>query len=627
MDHARAGAGTLETSPLVDNPLALLVARHGFVVLDGGLATQLEAQGNDLADPLWSARVHVENPGEITRAHLAFYRAGAAIATTASYQATFEGFAARGIDHAAAISLMRRSVALAAEAREAWRAERSAHDTGPLLAAASIGPDGAARADGAEYRGRYGRSVGELRDFHCERLEVLVATEADLLACETIPELEEGVALVELVEETPGARGWLSFSCADGARLRSGAPVEEAFALAEQSSRVLAIGVNCTAPQHVDELLERARSTTSKPLIVYPNSGERWDAVTRRWIDENGPTADRAGAWTRDGHAGSRGQVPDPDRDGRDDGGVRGAAQPRVRGDARPGRRGASPLGTGTDHRGVRRRPAGGDGWCHHVPPERARRGGCGGRRDSGRRQPIPPATRDPPLDDAPPAGRRPRARRAAGDPVGLGGRHLPAFRVRPRHAQRQLRDRARPGRVRAPGSRHGDRPPRGPRAGAGHLPRTLRPGPGRDARDGGAQRGMVALGDAPRHRPGARGKWHEVPGRLRGRRGRGRDGHLPRQARLGRARPEGPARRDRGHREHAAGDARPVELAPGGGPGHAGQRRPRARAASAPAAARGAAPAGVHGRRRALASRRGRPGRARGTDLRARRRARARDP
>ncbi len=303
MDHARAGAGTLETSPLADNPLASLVARHGVVVLDGGLATQLEAQGNDLADPLWSARVLVENPGEITRAHLAFYRAGAAIATTASYQATFDGFAARGIDHAAAISLMRRSVALAAAAREAWRAERSAHDTGALLVAASIGPYGASRADGTEYRGRYGRSVGELRDFHRERLEVLVATEADLLACETIPELEEGVALVELLEETPGARGWLSFSCADGARLRSGAAVEEAFALAEQSSRVLAIGVNCTAPQHVDELLERARSTTSKPLIVYPNSGERWDAVARRWIDENGPTVDGPAAqrWIRAG--------------------------------------------------------------------------------------------------------------------------------------------------------------------------------------------------------------------------------------------------------------------------------------------------------------------------------------
>ena len=296
MDHTRAGEGPPETGPSADDPLAPLLARHGAVVLDGGLATQLEAQGNSLADPLWSARLLLENPGEIVRAHLAFYRAGAAIATTASYQATFEGFAARGIDHAAAIGLLQRSVALASEARAAWRAQRAPDDVGRLFVAASIGPYGAFLANGAEFTGRYGRSVAELRAFHRERLEVLVATEADLLACETIPEIEEGLALVELLETTPGARGWLSFSCANGARLRSGAAVEEAFALAERSSRVLAVGVNCTAPEHVDELLARARSATSKPLIVYPNSGEGWDAVTRRWIGAGGPTVDGTAA-------------------------------------------------------------------------------------------------------------------------------------------------------------------------------------------------------------------------------------------------------------------------------------------------------------------------------------------
>lgn len=303
MDRARTGAGRPETGPSADDPLAPLVALHGVLVLDGGLATQLEAQGNSLADPLWSARLLVENPGEILRAHLAFYRAGASIATTASYQATFEGFAARGIDHAVAIGLLRRSVALASEARAAWRAERAPDDTGPLLVAASVGPYGAFLANGAEYAGRYGRSVSELRAFHRERLQVLVATEADMLACETIPEIEEGIALVELLEETPGARGWLSFSCADGARLRSGAAVEEAFALAERSARVLAVGVNCTAPQYVDELLVRARSVTSKPLIVYPNSGEGWDAVAKRWIDVGGPTVDGDAArrWIAEG--------------------------------------------------------------------------------------------------------------------------------------------------------------------------------------------------------------------------------------------------------------------------------------------------------------------------------------
>ncbi len=301
MDPVATAAGA--RSAARGDPLTLLLHDQGVVVLDGGLATQLEAQGNSLEDPLWSARLLLEDPTEIMRAHLAFYRAGAAVATTVSYQATFEGFASRGIDHAGAVGLLRRSVELASEARAARQAELPADDDGRLLVAASIGPYGAMLANGGEYRGRYGRSVAELRAFHRERLEVLAATDADVLACETIPELEEGIALVELLAEAPGAQGWLSFSCADGARLRSGAPVEEAFALAEQSPRVLAIGVNCTAPQHVDELLARARNVTSRPLIVYPNSGEGWDAATKHWIDVGGPTVDGRAArrWVKEG--------------------------------------------------------------------------------------------------------------------------------------------------------------------------------------------------------------------------------------------------------------------------------------------------------------------------------------
>src|SRR6188508_2232877 len=124
------------------------------LVLDGGLATQLEAQGADLSDALWSARLLVEDQAAIVEAHLAYYRAGARVATTASYQATFEGFAARGLGRDEAERLLRRSVELAAEARASVVAEAPG---GPSrFIAASIGPYGAMLADGSEYRGRYG---------------------------------------------------------------------------------------------------------------------------------------------------------------------------------------------------------------------------------------------------------------------------------------------------------------------------------------------------------------------------------------------------------------------------------------------------------------------------------------
>lgn len=272
------------------------LAAGGPLVLDGGLATQLEAQGADLSDRLWSARLLIEEPEAITAAHLAFYRAGAGVATTASYQATFEGFAARGIDRARAAALLRRSVDLAAEARAQHADERSASglpSADPLFVAASVGPYGAMLADGSEYRGNYGRTVVELRDFHRPRLEVLGDTPADVLAVETIPELEEIEAVTGLLADRPGVAAWISVSCADGARLRSGVPVEEAAEAAASAPGVVAVGVNCTPPEFVEEIVARMRSVTTLPIMAYPNSGEGWDAAARRWT---GATVERVDA-------------------------------------------------------------------------------------------------------------------------------------------------------------------------------------------------------------------------------------------------------------------------------------------------------------------------------------------
>ena len=202
-------------------------------VLDGGLATELERRGNTLSDELWSARLLIEAPEEIVAAHLAFYRAGARVATSASYQASFDGFARRGFGRDEAVRLLRRSVELAAEARRRRVDEDDSSDSaGGLLVAASVGPYGATLADGSEYRGDYGLSVAELRRWHEPRLAVLADAGADLLAIETIPSLDEGRALVELLAETDGPPAWLSFSCADGATTRHGEPVEAAFDLA-----------------------------------------------------------------------------------------------------------------------------------------------------------------------------------------------------------------------------------------------------------------------------------------------------------------------------------------------------------------------------------------------------------
>ncbi len=279
------GRKTDVTHRSVADPLAPFLAQEGVMVLDGALATELERRGADLTGALWSARLLVENPDLIRQVHYDYFVAGADVATTASYQATFPGFASIGLDAAAGVELLQRSVHLADAARREFWSE-PARRVGRIrpLVAASVGPYGAYLADGSEYRGDYGLSVDELMDFHRPRMAVLAESGADLLACETIPTLVEAEALVGLLREFPHMPAWLSYSCGDEAHLWHGERFVEAVALANESPQVVAVGINCTAPRLIAPLLAAARPLAAKPLLVYPNSGEGWDAANRCWL-------------------------------------------------------------------------------------------------------------------------------------------------------------------------------------------------------------------------------------------------------------------------------------------------------------------------------------------------------
>ena len=260
------------------------------LVADGGLATELEARGNDVSDSLWSARLLMDAPEQITDAHLAFFRAGAVIATSASYQASFEGFARRGLDRREAAGLMRRSIDLARAARA-----EMAGDGRTRWVAASVGPYGAALADGSEYRGRYGLTVPELAAWHRPRLEVLAEAGPDMLALETVPDIDEAEALLTAISGL-GIPAWLSYSIAAG-RTRAGQSLSEAFAVAADVPEVVAVGVNCCAPAEVLAAIAGAREVTGKPVIVYPNSGEEWDARRRAWTGRSRYSAGQPRQW------------------------------------------------------------------------------------------------------------------------------------------------------------------------------------------------------------------------------------------------------------------------------------------------------------------------------------------
>jgi homocysteine S-methyltransferase len=260
------------------------------------MSNQLEAAGHDLSDELWSARLLADEPEAITAAHAAYFAAGAQVAITASYQATFEGFARRGIGREDAARLLRRSVELA---RRAGDQDEDAARHGQRWIAGSVGPYGAMLADGSEYRGRYGLTVAQLEDFHRPRIEALAAAGPDVLALETVPDADEAEALLRIIDSL-GAPAWLSYTIA-GDRTRAGQPLAEAFALAASSNAVIAVGVNCCAPGDVEPAVKVAAEATGKPVVVYPNSGESWDGAARAWQGPDVFDARLVRSWTEGG--------------------------------------------------------------------------------------------------------------------------------------------------------------------------------------------------------------------------------------------------------------------------------------------------------------------------------------
>ena len=290
MSWQQLGGGSVKSKGS-ENPLARWSGRSGPGVVDGGLATELERLGHDLSSSLWSAQLLADDPGAIESVHAGYLEAGADVIVTATYQATMQGFVAHGHGEQEARALLLRAVELACRARDRQK------PTG--LVAASIGPHAAFLADGSEYRGDSPVGVEELVAFHAPRWSILTASGADLLACETIPTWAEFEALCELQSRDPAKWAWFTFCCGDRRSLRDGAPLTDCLERLATVPRVAGVGANCVEPGHVLGIVELLRPATSLPILVYPNSGEVWDAGRRCWDGEPDPASfvEQARAW------------------------------------------------------------------------------------------------------------------------------------------------------------------------------------------------------------------------------------------------------------------------------------------------------------------------------------------
>jgi homocysteine S-methyltransferase len=296
----------LEGKQMVGEPLRGFFQRNNLLILDGGLATELETRGFDLRDALWSARLLLDAPDAIYQLHHDYLVAGADCIISATYQATIPGFMRRGLSKREAGELLQRAVALALAAREAfWADGRNRHGRTRPLVAASVGPYGAYLADGSEYTGRYDLDEDDLLSFHRRRWQILSDSGADLLACETIPSFAEARALARLASETTTVPAWFSFSCRDGQHISDGTRLADCVAWLADIDKVAAVGVNCTPPRYLPSLIAEIRRLTNKPVVVYPNSGEQYDVAGRCWtgVADPGEFATAALNWYAAGAA------------------------------------------------------------------------------------------------------------------------------------------------------------------------------------------------------------------------------------------------------------------------------------------------------------------------------------
>lgn len=128
-------------------------------------------------------------------------------------------------------------------------------------------------------------------------MQVLAEAGPDLFACETIPSLVEALAEADVLSEIPGASGWISFSCKDEFHTCGDDLIGDCAEALDEFPQVKAIGVNCTAPEYVESLIREIRKHTDKPVVVYPNSGEHYDAGSKTWNGASAEYADYVRTW------------------------------------------------------------------------------------------------------------------------------------------------------------------------------------------------------------------------------------------------------------------------------------------------------------------------------------------
>ena len=112
-----------------------------------------------------------------------------------------------------------------------------------------------------------------------------------MVAIETQNCMSEINVLMNLLPTRPRVRAMFTMACNSETTINSGESLVDCIKVIEQKdllNQVEAIGINCTAPAYVSELLRNIRPHTNKLIAVYPNSGEKYEPTKFGW--EEGDT-------------------------------------------------------------------------------------------------------------------------------------------------------------------------------------------------------------------------------------------------------------------------------------------------------------------------------------------------
>lgn len=255
------------------------------LLIDGAMSTALEQLGADTNNSLWTASVLANQPALVKKVHQEYFKAGARLAITDTYQANVPAFIKNGYSKQEAHSLIQRAVALAKEARDEYQQETGIYN----YVAGALGPYGAYLANGSEYTGDYHLSAIEYQQFHRPRLTDILTVGVDVIAIETQPRLDEVLAELDLVKElAPDTLCYVSFSLKDSTRLPDGTPLAVAARTVAKYPNVFAVGVNCIPLEEVTAAIETVHQVTDKPVIAYPNSSATYDPTTKTWSYPHG---------------------------------------------------------------------------------------------------------------------------------------------------------------------------------------------------------------------------------------------------------------------------------------------------------------------------------------------------